>query len=573
MSSTHRPWHQHLPESLRNYTITEDMLKDNAADILDETAENFQDAPAFTVVLPVGIHHTLSFKQINQCVDAFARYLQHHLKLEKGDVVGIQVPNSLHYPIVTFACWKIGVIITNINPLYTPRELEYQLSDSGAKTLIISDLFIPTLEKVLQTHPKHQSLNIVTTSFSDFFEEPFNHLIASKSLEDADAQGRSLKPSIPFMTFQEALNLGKTLEKYQPINHPIALYQYTGGTTGRSKGAIISHKNILSVSKLSGDNLKAYRSGYDQNDTVLTAIPFYHIFAFCVNFLMFFEAGVHNVLIPSPRPIANLKPAFEKFKITWLTGVDTLYASLLESDWFLANLPPLTCCISGGTALRPTTAENWRKKVGLIIEGYGMTECTAAGMVHPPIDQNFHAGSVGFPIPGTDVKVIDADGNQVPYGTRGEICIKGINVVQGYLNRDAETAETFVDGWLHTGDIAIIEEDGFCYIVDRKKDMILVSGFNVFPNEIEAVIAEFPEITEVAVIGIEDKQTGEAVKAFIATSNPNLDINDVIKYCKDNLTAYKVPKIIEILPELPKSTVGKILRAELRNLEQQKQSA
>ncbi|MGS0705750.1 long-chain-fatty-acid--CoA ligase [Acinetobacter sp. ANC 3781] len=567
-----RPWEKHLPASLHGYQLQPEQVRSNLAELLSHTTAHFPQSPAFSVVLSVGLSKTLTFQEIDDLSTAFANYLQHHLHLKKGDVVGLQMPNSLQYPIAVFACWKAGLIITNINPLYTPRELEYQLTDSGTKALIVSELFLATLEQVIQKNPQLKSLALVTASLSEFFDEPYKGMIAQKMQADAETQNRSLQPSINYCTFFDALEIGKTLDTYTPIHHDIALYQYTGGTTGRSKGAVISHQNVASLVKITGDYLRAHQSEFNNQDCILTAIPLYHIFAFSVNFLMFFEGGSHNLLIPSPRPVSNLKPAFENFNVTWLTGVDTLYAGLLAEDWFVQNPPKLTCAISGGTALRPATAENWKVKVGTIIEGFGMTETSCAALLHPPISE-IRQGSVGFPLPGSDIKIVNAEGQEVPLGQAGELCVKGPQIVLGYLNRPTETAETFVDGWLHTGDIAKVDEDGFCYILDRKKDMVIVSGFNVYPNEIEAILVEHPDVIEAAVIGIPDKQTGESVKAFVALSNPHLSIDDILKHCKENLTAYKIPKFIEILSELPKSTVGKILRAELRQTEQQKNIA
>ncbi|MFH7764449.1 long-chain fatty acid--CoA ligase [Acinetobacter sp. BSP-28] len=562
-----RPWEKHLPPSLHGYQLQPDQVRANLTELLTHTTAHFSQSPAFSVVLPVGLSKTLTFQEIDDLSTTFANYLQHHLMLKKGDVVGLQMPNSLHYPIAVFACWKAGLIITNINPLYTPRELDYQLSDSGAKALIVSDLFLATFEKVIENNSALKSLALITASLSEFFAEPYQGMIAQKMQADAAAQGRSLQPSVPYCTFSDALQIGATLAAHTPIQHDIALYQYTGGTTGRSKGAVISHQNIASLVKITGDYLRAHQSEFNSQDCILTAIPLYHIFAFSVNFLMFFEGGAHNLLIPSPRPVSNLKPAFEQFKVTWLTGVNTLYAGLLAEDWFVQNPPQLTCAISGGTALRPATAQNWKAKVGTIIEGFGMTETSCAALLHPPISE-IRQGSVGFPLPGSDIKIINDDGQEVPLDEAGELCIKGPQIVLGYLNRPNETTETFVDGWLHTGDIAKVDQDGFCYILDRKKDMVIVSGFNVYPNEIEAILVEHPEVLEAAVIGIPDEQTGESVKAFITSSNPNLSSDHILKHCKENLTAYKVPKSIEILNELPKSTVGKILRAELRQIHQ-----
>ena len=564
-----RPWQQHLPQALQGYQLHPEQVHANLAQLLQPQHMHFPQAAAFSVVLPNGLTKSLSFQEIDEQSSALANYLQQHLKLQQGDVVGLQMPNSLHYPIAVFACWKVGLIITNINPLYTARELEYQLTDSATKALIVSDLFIHTFEQVIQHHPHLQALPVVSASLSDFFAEPYAAMIAQKMQTDAEAQGRSLHLKIEHSSFSAALALAATLANYQPIAHDIALYQYTGGTTGRSKGAIISHQNLASLIKITGDYLRAHQSEFNQHDCILTAIPLYHIFAFSVNFLMFFEGGSHNLLIPSPRPISNLKPAFEQFNVTWLTGVDTLYAGLLAEDWFIENPPQLTCALSGGTALRPTTAENWKAKVGSIIEGFGMTETSCAALLHPPI-QHIRQGSVGFPLPGSDIKIIDTHGQEVPLGEAGELCIKGPQIVLGYLNRPTETAETFIEGWLHTGDIAKVDEDGFCYILDRKKDMVIVSGFNVYPNEIEAILVEHPDVFEAAGIGVPDPHTGESVKAFITSHNPHLLIADILKHCKDNLTAYKIPKSIEILTELPKSTVGKILRTELRQMEQDK---
>ncbi|MDU4033448.1 long-chain fatty acid--CoA ligase [Acinetobacter sp.] len=567
-----RPWKKNLPASLQDYQFDATSIPQNLSELFNKTVHDFSDAAAFSLVLPTGLAKTLSFKQIQYYSDLLARYFQHELQLQPGDVVGLQMPNCLHYPIAVFACWKAGLIITNINPLYTARELEYQLNDSQAKALIVSDMFLATFEKVIAKNNDLKSLALITASLSDFFDAPYQALIAKKIETDAEAQGRSLTPSIDYFSFSQVFKKAEQLPELQSQTTAIALYQYTGGTTGRSKGAIITHQNLLSLVRMTGDYLRAHNSAFNQQDSILTAIPLYHIFAFSVNFLMFFEGGSHNILVPSPRPVSNLRPAFEQFKITWLTGVDTLYAGLLAEDWFVQNPPELTCAISGGTALRPATAEHWKAKIGNIIEGFGMTETSCAAMLHPPISI-IRQGSVGFPLPGSEIKIVDVQGNEVPLGSAGELCVKGPHIVQGYLNRPEESADTFVEGWLHTGDIAQLDEDGFCYILDRKKDMVLVSGFNVYPNEIEAVIAEHPDIIEVAVIGVPDVQTGEAVKAYIATRNPSLSTDEILAHCKEHLTAYKVPKVIEILPELPKSTVGKILRAELRNLQQQLQSA
>lgn len=569
--STLQPWQQHFPKQLLEHPFGEQPLAQHLTALLDQAVAQYSNQPAFSLSLPNGLSQTLTYQQIEDFANQLANFLQHTWQLQPGDVVGIQLPNSLHYPIAVFACWKIGVIISNINPLYTARELEYQLTDTQAKALIVSDLFLNTFEKVLQQQPKLAELKLLTASLSEFFPAPIQQQLAQHFHQEAQQQQRSTSASIPFTTFAQALAQGATHLPYQAQQHQTAVYQYTGGTTGRSKGAIICHSNLIHLIAMMAQYLEAYQTPINPQQCILTAIPLYHIFAFTVNFLSFVKGGGHNVLIPSPRPMHNLKPAFEQFDITWLTGVDTLYAGLLAEDWFVQNPPQLNCAIAGGTALRPSTAERWTNIVGPILEGYGMTETSCAALLHPPLD-SIRRGSIGFPFQGSNIKIIDDQGQELGIDQAGELCVQGPHIVQAYLNRDTETQETFIDGWLHTGDIAKIDAEGFCYILDRKKDMVLVSGFNVYPNEVEAVLMQHPDIREAAVIAVSDENTGEAVKAFIATHKP-VSSHEILTHCRQHLTAYKVPKHIEFLADLPKSTVGKILRAELRILEQQSHSA
>ena len=352
-----------------------------------------------------------------------ANFLQHRWQLQAGDVVGIQLPNSLHYPIAVLACWKIGAIISNINPLYTARELEYQLSDTQAKALIVSDLFVDTFEKVLQQQPKLNTFKLLTASLSEFFPAPIQQQLAQHFSEQAKQQQRCSTPSVPFECFADALAQGAALAPYRAQQHATAVYQYTGCTTKRSKGAIISHQNLIYLIAMMAHYLEAYNRPIDQQQCILTAIPLYHIFAFTVNFLSFMQAGGHNVLIPSLRPMQNLKPAFEQFNITWLTGVDTLYAGLLAEDWFVEHPPQLNCAIAGGTALRPSIAERWTQIVGPILEVYGMTETSCAALMHPPIT-DIRRGSIGFPFPGSTIKIIDAQGQELGVDQAGELCAR-----------------------------------------------------------------------------------------------------------------------------------------------------
>ncbi len=550
-------WESSYPDVLKNYQLDPNVLTQTATRIIENSVQNYPSEPALTVVLPNGFSHTLTYQQVDQMSDAFACYLKHELHLKQGDVVGIQLPNSLHYPIAVFAIWKAGLVITNINPLYTAKELRDQLKDCKAKLLIASDLFVQNALDVVY----ELNMNLIVANMKDFFQFPMGMMIDIKHSKD------STTPDIPYQTFTHALVQGeKTLERFVPVQHPVALYQYTGGTTGKSKGAVIKHSSLIAVIKMAQDMLQAYsdRFAIQAGDTVLTALPMYHIFAFNFNFLLFFSQGGHNILIPNPRPLDNLEKAFQKFDVNWITGVDTLFAGLLQQDWFIQNPPRLKLAISGGTALRQSTAQAWKNKISTIVEGYGMTESSCFVSVNPPLDHS-PIGSVGLPLPASELKIVDEHGQVLALGQAGELWVKGPHIIEQYLNRPEENETSFKDGWFKTGDIATMDEHGFLRIVDRKKDLIIVSGFNVYPNEVEEAIAYHPDVIEVAVIGCPDEVTGESVKAFVVTRNKNLSQQEVITFSRKTLTNYKVPKHIEFREQLPKSPVGKILRAQLRN--------
>lgn len=553
-TQSHR-WEKNYPSQLHGYRIDAESLAGNLADSAGENARRFGDAPSFTQVLPNGLQAGLSFTEIERLSNAFAAYLMHEQGLPAGAVVALQLPNSLHYPIAVLGAWKAGLIVTNVNPLYTERELDAQLLDSGASLLVACDLFAKRAQQVIE----QRGVPLVLTSLGDFFPAPVGQAI-QKSLEEQT--GDDLTPQIAFQRFSEALSVGAELQLSRR-NHPVALYQYTGGTTGRSKGAVLTHANLKAVLRMAEDYLAGFGAQIEPGDIILTIPPLYHIFAFNFNFLLFFGRGGHNLLVPNPRPLANTRPAFEKFAVRWMTGVDTLYAGLLAEPWFQTNPPALKLAVSGGSALRPVTGERWRALVGQILEGYGLTESSCFVAFNPPGPKERH-GTVGLPLPGLEVRIADADGHELAIGTPGELLVRGPNIIEHYLNRPDETREAFVDGWFRTGDIAVMDEDGYIRIVDRKKDMVLVSGFNVYPNEVEAVIAEHPDIMEVAVIGVPDDTTGEAVCAFVALHRPGLDGEAIIRHCRERLTAYKVPKRIEFREQLPKSPIGKILRAQLR---------
>lgn len=556
MTAQARRWEKHYPTHLHGYRIDAESLAGNLADSAGENARRFGAAPAFTQVLPNGLQAELSFADIERLSDAFAAYLSREQGLQPGDVVALQLPNSLHYPIAVLGAWKAGLIVTNVNPLYTERELDAQLLDSGARLLVACDLFVKRAQQVTE----QRGVSLLLTSLGDFFPAPVGQTI-QQSLEEQS--GDDLTPQIAFQRFSEALSIGAELPLSRR-NHPVALYQYTGGTTGRSKGAVLTHANLKAVLRMAEDYLSAFGAQIEPGDIILTIPPLYHIFAFNFNFLLFFGRAGHNLLVPNPRPLANTRPVFEKFPVRWMTGVDTLYAGLLAEPWFQANPPALKLAVSGGTALRPVTGERWRALVGQILEGYGLTESSCFVAFNPPGPKERH-GTVGLPLPGLEVRIADADGQALASGTLGELLVRGPNIIEHYLNRPDETREAFVDGWFRTGDIAVMDEDGYIRIVDRKKDMVLVSGFNVYPNEVEAVIAEHPDVMEVAVIGVPDENTGEAVCAFVALHRPGLDGEAIIRHCRERLTAYKVPKRIEFREQLPKSPIGKILRAQLRS--------
>ncbi|QTN46595.1 long-chain fatty acid--CoA ligase [Ectopseudomonas mendocina] len=555
MTAQSRRWEQHYPTHLQGYRIDAESLAGNLADSAGANARRFGAAPAFTQVLPNGLQAELSFADIERLSDAFAAYLSREQGLQPGDVVALQLPNSLHYPVAVLGAWKAGLIVTNVNPLYTERELDAQLLDSGARLLVACDLSVKRAQQVIE----QRGVSLLLTSLGDFFPAPVGQTI-QKSLEEQS--GDDLTPQIAFQRFSETLSIGAELPLSRR-NHPVALYQYTGGTTGRSKGAVLTHANLKAVLRMAEDYLSAFGAQIEPGDIILTIPPLYHIFAFNFNFLLFFGRGGHNLLVPNPRPLANTRPSFEKFPVRWMTGVDTLYAGLLAEPWFQANPPALKLAVSGGTALRPVTGERWRALVGQILEGYGLTESSCFVAFNPPGPKE-RLGTVGLPLPGLDVRIADADGQALASGTPGELLVRGPNIIEHYLNRPDETREAFVDGWFRTGDIAVMDEDGYIRIVDRKKDMVLVSGFNVYPNEVEAVIAEHPDVMEVAVIGVPDETTGEAVCAFVALHRPGLDGEAIIRHCRERLTAYKVPKRIEFREQLPKSPIGKILRAQLR---------
>ena len=561
---TDRPWVPHYsPDSQPDigplaYRHLPDMVRQLSARHAAKTA--------FTQVMPNGMSGALTYEQVERMSDEFAAYLRGKLGLEAGDRVAVQMPNSLAYPVVLFGVLKAGCVAVNTNPLYTPPEMVHQFTDSGARVLVISDLFADRLPAVL---PKTRIENVVTVRITEWFP-PVPAFVIRTVLKYVKKQ---LPPiTVPHTPLQDALKAGREriaagvdvksyVEGVQLDS--VAALQYTGGTTGVSKGAALSHGNLLSnVSQMLAMNTALLKEG---QESILTALPLYHIFAFTVNLLLFYQIGGHNVLIPSPRPPSNLQKAFEKYPVTWFSGVNTLFNALANEEWFQQNPPKsLKLSVAGGMALHGSVAKRWQQVVGTpVVEGYGLTEASPVVSFNP-VDR-VKEGTIGIPFPSTDVRLVDEAGDPVTQpGQPGELVCRGPQVMLGYWQRPEETAKVLKDGWLYTGDVAAFDEEGYVKIVDRKKDMILVSGFNVYPNEVEDCIANHPGVREVAVIGVPDEHSGEAVKAFIVKKDAGLTPDSVIAHCKQSLAGYKVPRQVEFRDDLPKSPIGKIIRRELR---------
>ena len=530
------------------------------------------DKPAFSICLPNGAGATLSYNELDRHSDALAAYLREILKLEPGDRVAVQLPNCLAYPVAACGILKAGCVLVNCNPLYTVTELESQVKDAGAKALIAIDLFADKLA----TLREHTSVeHVLLAKLTEFFPATKAAIIGFVL-----KYVRKQVPvcSIATIPFSQALAKGRPQASLAPAYAQalkpasLAALQYTGGTTGVSKGAMLSHLNLLANVE------QAYQFCKHRitrgNEVVLAPLPLYHVFAFTVNFLTFYRTGAHAILIPNPRPMRNMKAAFEKYPITWMTGINTLYAALLGEKWFQANPPQdLKVAIAGGAALHGATSERWKTLVGdPITEGYGLTESSPV-VCFNPLGQG-RDGCIGLVMPGVDVKLMKEDGTEAAQGEAGELWVQGPQVMQGYWNKPEESAQVLIDGWLHTGDVAVQEADGFLKVVDRLKDMIVVSGFKVFPNEVEDCLAHHPAIADCAVIGVPAGEAGEAVKAFVVIRpGMTLTIEQVREHCKQSLTNYKVPKLVEFRADLPKTNIGKILRKTLRNEELAKLSA
>ncbi len=548
-------WYQQYPASVPR-TIDVDAYA-SVAELLDQSCDQYRNAVAYECM---GVR--LSYDDLDRLTQDFASYLQNVLGFDKGDRVALMMPNVLQYPVALFGVLRAGMTVVNVNPLYTPRELEHQLKDSGARAIVILENFCSTLEAVLK---RTRVECVITTQLADLAPFPRSLL-----LNAAVKYVRKLVPkwNIPgTVPLRTALARGKA-QPYMRValtHQDVAFLQYTGGTTGLSKGATLSHGNI--VANL--EQMDAWMRPFLQGDRqiVITALPLYHIFALVLNCLLFLKIGAKNVLITNPRDMPGFVAELKKHPFTAFSGVNTLFNGLLNTPGFESvDFSHLQLVVGGGAAVQQAVAQRWQQVTGkALTEGYGLTECSPA-VCFTPLTQPDWNGTIGVPISSTIVSLRDDDNREVAPGQPGELCVAGPQVMQGYWQKPEENAKVFTpDGFLKTGDVAVMDERGYFRIVDRKKDMILVSGFNVFPNEIESVVAQHPGVLECACIGIADEKSGEAVKVFVVRKDPGLSVEALLAHCRKHLTAYKVPKRIAFIDQLPKSNVGKILRKELRD--------
>lgn len=533
--------------------------------LLDYAFEQYANLPAYTCM-----GHTLTFADVDRLSQQFASYLQHELGMRPGQRLALQMPNVLQYPVALYGAIRAGLTVVNANPLYTDREIKHQLVDSGAQALVVlSNVAAEAAEIIEQTSVKH----VIVTDIADLHPQPKRTL-----LNFAVRHIKKMVPDFKFpvsTSFRQALALGskQPMEMAEGIHgESILALQYTGGTTGVAKGAMLTHNNLCANVRQVVDHMPELF--IDKNLVFAAPLPLYHVYAFNLHALAAFAMGAHNVLIPNPRDIPALVSALRKYPPTVFLGLNTLFNALCRNEAFRRlDFSKLTCTSSGGMALTESTAKAWHDITGVeIVEGYGLTETSP--VVSSCQIGRIRRGTVGTPLPDTEVKVIDEAGNALSTGEVGELCVRGLQVMQGYWQKPEATAEVLsADGWLKTGDMATIDADNFIKIVDRKKDMIIVSGFNVYPNEVEEVVSQHPGVLEVAAVGLPDEKSGEVVKLFVVRSDQGLSGDEVIRYCRENMTGYKVPRTVEFRDSLPKSNVGKILRRSLRDEEMKKLAA
>jgi len=555
--SIERPWLASYPANVPAQVNVDEYP--SIVSVLEQACERFRDNAAFT-----NFGTALSYDDIDRLSARFAAYLLGELKLKKGDRVALMMPNVLQYPIAIFGVLRAGLTVVNTNPMYTARELRHQLIDSGAKAIVVMEMFAHVVAEVLPDTPVRQ---VITTCIGDLLSAPKGALMnfvlrhVKKAIPDYELPGA--------ISFRQALALGEKQRLPEVDIRPddVAFLQYTGGTTGVAKGAMLTHRNL--VANMQQSSAWISKDCVPGKEIIITALPLYHIFALTSNCLVFMKFGGLNYLITNPRDMKGFVKEIARSRFTAITGVNTLFNGLLNTPGFeKIDFSTAHLALGGGMAVQRAVAERWKQVTGLtLVEAYGLTETSPACCMNP-LDLAEYNGAIGVPIPSTDVCLKDEEGNIVlgPDAV-GELCVQGPQVMAGYWQRPEETAQVIdADGWLHTGDIARMDAQGFFFIVDRKKDMILVSGFNVYPNEIEDVVAMMPGVLEVAAVGVPDEKSGEAVKVVIVRRDPALTAEQVKAFCRENLTGYKQPRLVEFRTELPKSNVGKILRRELRDL-------
>jgi long-chain acyl-CoA synthetase len=547
-----RPWFQHYEKGVPHHI--EESSFNSLSDLFSDSLKRYGDKKAFT-----NMGASLTFKQLDILSDNFATFLLHNLKMKKGDRIALQMPNLLQYPVCAIGAIKAGMIIVNTNPLYTPHEMERQFRDSGARAIVILENFASKLEEVLPGLPDME--HVIVTKIGD--------MLGGLKGRITNLVVKHIKKMVPAYNLPAAIQFKDTiLPVAVAVDFPqlrpddVAFLQYTGGTTGISKGAMLTHGNILA----NAAQHKVWLASLliDGEEIVATPLPLYHIFAMTVNFITFFIIGAENILITNPRDMKAFLKELRKKPITLFTGVNTLFNGMMhQPDFTKIDFSRLKLSIGGGMAVLKPVAEKWKKLTNvLLMEGYGLTECSPVVCIHP-FDGKERVGTIGIPLPDTDVIICDEQGKELPPYTDGELCVKGPQVMHGYWNNEEETREVFFGEYLRTGDIARMDAEGFFYIVDRKKEMINVSGFNVYPKEIEDVIAMHPKVLEVGVKGVPDEKTNEAPKAFIIKKDSSLTEDEIRAFCRKELTSYKVPKSIVFRDELPKTNVGKILRKDL----------
>ncbi|HHF0488312.1 long-chain-fatty-acid--CoA ligase FadD [Vibrio diabolicus] len=549
-----KPWLSRYPSDVPEIINPEQY--ESLVEMFEQSVQKYADQPAF-----MNMGSVMTFRKLEERSRAFAAYLQNELKLQKGDRVALMMPNLLQYPVALFGILRAGCIAVNVNPLYTPRELEHQLNDSGATTIVIVSNFANTLEQIVDKTPvKH----VVLTSLGQMLPRAKGTIV---DFVVKYVKGMVPKYDLPgAISMRQALRKGRRLQYVKPFmsGDDIAFLQYTGGTTGVAKGAILTHRNMIAnVLQAKGAYGPVLSPG---RELVVTALPLYHVFALTVNCLLFVEMGGRNLLITNPRDIPGFVKELQKHPFTAITGVNTLFNALINNeDFHELDFSNLRLAVGGGMAVQRSVAERWQKTTGCyLLEGYGLTECSplVAAYPHDLVEYN---GSIGLPVPSTEVRIVDEEGNALANTETGELQVRGPQVMQGYWQRPEATKDTInEDGWLSTGDIVKFDDEGFLHIVDRKKDMILVSGFNVYPNEIEDVVALHGKVLEVAAIGQPHEVSGELVKIYVVKRDPSLTKDEVITHCRQHLTGYKVPKLVEFREDLPKTNVGKILRRVLR---------